>query len=519
MGEASSAATTRAFVDIADALDALRFVIPGGDWDAAELERRRLVGVIRNYLIPRVADPDAPVVAVVAGPSGAGKSTIVNSLAQDEIGRPGALRPSTRRPSVWAHPDHDVLAEASFLRRYQMVTSGQVDLAVSDDELVERMVVVDTPPLDMGDEAGRHIAQVTAAMADLAIFVTSQRRYADADSWDFLQFCQRRGLPVLFVVNRLATDARADLVLDDFAKRLHNAGLLTTPDETLLFSIYDHDDVEWHGGLTASSVAALRKELGELSDPAFRTSLVRESTQASGRSVVRGLASIVPQLRSQSGLVADLSRRVDAAYDDEERSIVADLNEGRFSELATHELWSQVAADLTGIVTRRAGLASQQVASSWATTSHGEALLAAGGQSLWRHGHETTTEALDKLTEWQAELRQLATEFTRRGKLSDRAAARIERVVWPAVLDDGVKMPRFVRRRYRHLVDQLVGTARRRLGELLGTSLRTDAGRFAEFLPHVDFEATERIAGLGAAAESLLDDVIEETSDGGFPRA
>ena len=506
------AATSRAFIDIADALDAVRFVIPGDEWHAAELERRRLVGVVRNHLLPRLADPDAPVVAVIAGPSGTGKSTLVNSLAQDEISPPGPLRPTTRRPAVWGHPDQDVLTEASFLRRFQAVTGGQADLVVSDDDLVEHMVVVDTPPIDIGDEQGRQIARITAAMADLAIFVTSQRRYADADSWDYLQYCRRRGLPVLFVVNRLDPDARAEVVLDDAARRLHEGGLLTTPDETLLFAVYEHDEIEWHGGLGAGSVAALRKELGELSDPSFRMALVREATQSSGRNVVRGLASIIPQLRTQLGLVSDLRRRIDVAYDAQAAAIVDGLETGEFSELAVHELWGQVAADLTGIVTRRAGVASQQVAESWSTTPHGAALLASGGQSLWRHGHETTTAALEELGGWQVELRSLARDFTRRGRLSERKAAKVERLVWPLVLDPDRTPPRALRRRYRHLVEQVVSTARTRLGDLLTAAVRADAGRFDQFLPEVDVEATERIARLGRDAEAVLD-AAAETDD------
>lgn len=510
------AATAQAFSDIADALDAVRFVIPGEEWHGAELERRRLVGVIRHYLLPRLVDPGAPVVAVVAGPSGSGKSTLVNSLAQDEISAPGPLRPTTRRPVVWGHPDQDVLTEASFLRRFQAVTSGQADLVVSDDDLVKQMVVVDTPPLDIGDGAGRQIARVTAAMADLAIFVTSQRRYADADSWSFLQFCRRRGLPILFVVNRLDPDSRAGTVLDDVARRLHEGGLLTTPDETLLFAVYEHDDVEWHSGLPATSVAALRKELGELSDPAFRSALVREATQSSGRSVVSGVASIIPQLRSQLGLVSDLRRRIDVAYDRQAAAVVTGLQSGEFSGLAVHELWGQVAADLTGIVTRRAGVASQEVAESWSTTPHGTALLSAGGQSLWRHGHETTTTALDELTAWQTELQELARDFTKRGKLSERKASRVERALWPLIIDPAGTPSRFLRRRYRHLVDQLVTTARKRLGDLLASAIRADAKRFDDFLPEVDVDATEQIARLGRDAEAVMDAAIE-VGEGGAP--
>lgn len=504
------AATSRAFSDIAGALDDVRFVIPGPEWHAAELERRRLVGVIRHYLLPRLADPDAPVVAVVAGPSGTGKSTLVNSLAQDEISTPSAVRPATTRPAVWGHPDQDVLTEASFLRRFQGVTSGQADLVVSDDDLIQHMVVVDTPPLDIGSDTGRQVARLTAAMADLAIFMTSQRRYADAESWDFLQFCRRRGLPVLFVVNRLDPDGTATTVLDDIARRLHDGGLLTSPDASLLFAVFEQEDVEWHGGLGAGTVASLRKELGELSDPAFRSALVREATQSSGRSVVTGVASVIPQLRSQLGLISDLRRRIEVAYDTEAAAIVGELDAGEFAGLADHELWGQVAADLTGIVTRRAGVASQSVAESWTTTPHGDALLTSGGQSLWRHGHETTTTALEELGAWQTELQTLARDFTRRGKLSDRRAGRVERAVWPVVLDPGRSLPRSVRRRYRHLADKLVATARKRLGDLLATAIRMDSSRFDEFLPEVDVDATERIARLGRDAEAVLDAAIEE---------
>ncbi|MDX1385824.1 MAG: hypothetical protein R3190_19385, partial [Thermoanaerobaculia bacterium] len=179
---------------------------------------------------------------------------------------------------------------------------------------------------------------------------------------------------------------------------------------------------------------------------------------------------------------------------------------------AVHELWGQVAADLTGIVTRRAGVASQQVAESWSTTPHGAALLASGGQSLWRHGHETTTAALEELGGWQVELRSLARDFTRRGRLSERKAAKVERLVWPLVLDPDRTPPRALRRRYRHLVEQVVSTARTRLGDLLTAAVRADAGRFDQFLPEVDVEATERIARLGRDAEAVLD-AAAETDD------
>ena len=58
---------------------------------------------IDEYAIDRLGDLEAPVVAVLIGSTGAGKSTLMNSLAGSKVSLPGAMRPTTRHPVVWAH--------------------------------------------------------------------------------------------------------------------------------------------------------------------------------------------------------------------------------------------------------------------------------------------------------------------------------------------------------------------------------------------------------------------------------
>src|SRR5918999_2861103 len=66
--------------------------------------RDEAIGQIEDYLIPRLEQLEAPVLAVVGGSTGAGKSTLVNSLIGQVVSEPGVLRPTTRSPVLIHHP-------------------------------------------------------------------------------------------------------------------------------------------------------------------------------------------------------------------------------------------------------------------------------------------------------------------------------------------------------------------------------------------------------------------------------
>ena len=102
--------------DLSAALESFQFRVLGPDQEARERSRTELVRSIREYLLPRLEDPEAPVVAVLVGPTGSGKSIILNSLAGQKASEPGALRPTTRSPVVWANRRH--------VRRYQKLLGG-----------------------------------------------------------------------------------------------------------------------------------------------------------------------------------------------------------------------------------------------------------------------------------------------------------------------------------------------------------------------------------------------------------
>src|SRR5438270_130438 len=83
----------------------LRLATPGSD--AARTAQAELVGQVDDYLLPRLRQLDAPLLAVVGGSTGAGKSTLVNSLVGAVVSRAGWLRPTTRGPVLVCNPQDE----------------------------------------------------------------------------------------------------------------------------------------------------------------------------------------------------------------------------------------------------------------------------------------------------------------------------------------------------------------------------------------------------------------------------
>jgi len=94
----SSVARLRAALDaLGDQIAAVDFALPSADRQVRRQLREELGWTIREYLIPRLADLDSEVVAVVVGSTGSGKSTLVNTLAQRPVSQTGAVERYARR--------------------------------------------------------------------------------------------------------------------------------------------------------------------------------------------------------------------------------------------------------------------------------------------------------------------------------------------------------------------------------------------------------------------------------------
>jgi len=490
---------------LGELLAAAPLPLPTPDRDATLAARDSLERTIREYLVPRLADPDAPIVAVVAGPGGAGKSTVVNTLAQDRIGETGVRRPTTVDPVLWAHRDHASRYWSEFVARVRERVGPAVEVVIGDDQLTSNLTLIDTPPVGWVAPDGRRPARDVLALADLCVFVTTPTRYADAAPWEFLQEVRWRGIPLLFVLNRLPEDPATEaLLLADLAAHLYGRELLLEPDPSQLFAVAEYPVERWHGGLEPASVGSLRKELAKISDPALRRTVVESNVASAVRNLVDRVEEVIEALDEQTVLATRLEAMVDARYGAETIALVETLAAGGLSELAARETWERAAADLVGIVTRRAGRAAQGTAEAWAGDELGRQLLTGEGQHLWRHGHDTAkVEAA--LQQFERELDVLAIRHARRGRLRPGARRRAVRHLWPLVLDPERPPTRRLTRTFRSRLAALLDAARASLDEQLGAALQADAGRFHHLIDGAAIAAVatavagrvQRIATLG----------------------
>jgi energy-coupling factor transporter ATP-binding protein EcfA2 len=204
---------------------------------------------IDDYIRPRLADLDAPLLAVVGGSTGSGKSTIVNALIGTPTTRSGVIRPTTRQPIlVHAPVDAGWFASDRILPGLARVrgrvtepgtpasAAGDTPTAARINELMllahERvpasLAIVDAPDIDSVADENRALAAQLLAAADLWLFVTTANRYADAVPWKLLEGAAGRNITVGVVLNRVPAGAQ-DEVLPDLMTMLDDRGLPDAP--------------------------------------------------------------------------------------------------------------------------------------------------------------------------------------------------------------------------------------------------------------------------------------------------
>jgi energy-coupling factor transporter ATP-binding protein EcfA2 len=268
-----------ALLELRRQLDHDLFPLAIGDVAADRRALKELTGQLDDYLLPRLAAIDAPLLAVVGGSTGAGKSTLVNSLAGADVTEAGVLRPTTLAPTLVTHPDDaDWFVATHVLPGLPRVTGrgrgepGTLKV-VTTTAVPAGLALLDAPDIDSVVTANRELAAQLLAAADLWLFVTTAARYADEVPWGFLRTARERSTALAVILQRMPPDAR-EPVSRDLTRLLGENGLAGTP----LFVVPELALPAESTRLPADSVQPVKQWLAGLSaDAQARSEVVRRT--------------------------------------------------------------------------------------------------------------------------------------------------------------------------------------------------------------------------------------------------
>jgi hypothetical protein len=318
-----------ALADLRAAIGAARFPLALPSAEAARQAGAALIAQLDDYLLPRLARLDAPLLVVVGGSTGAGKSTLVNSLVQARVSAAGVLRPTTRSPVLVCGP-----ADSGWFRQGALLPGltrtnepsedpGTLQL-VTAPALPPGLAFLDAPDIDSVVDANRALANQLLAAADLWLFVTTAARYADAVPWKLLHTARDRGVAIALVLDRVPPEA-TDEVAAHLAQMLAEQGLGSAP----LF-VLPETWVDGQGLLPEKVTAPLSAWFARLAaDAEARAAVVRQTLDGALAALHPAAAELADAADEQAAAADTLDERVRAAYRGAERTIEEGLSDGR----------------------------------------------------------------------------------------------------------------------------------------------------------------------------------------------
>jgi energy-coupling factor transporter ATP-binding protein EcfA2 len=468
---AAKAATEQAAMALITALMRLRGALASSQLpidvvgaDEARQQQKEMLDQLDDYVLPRLVQLEAPVLAVVGGSTGAGKSTLVNSLIGQVVSEPGVLRPTTRSPVLihnpvdaeWFTGDRVLpgMARSSGDKPGGMEDPGQIRL-VAADTVPQGLAVLDAPDIDSVVEANRELATQLLAAADLWLFVTTAARYADAVPWDFLQSASDRSTAVAVVLDRAPADTIDDIT-GHLAQMLLERGLGDSP----LFSIRE-TVVDGNGMLPPETVASIKDWLIDLAaDTEARTAVVRRTLQGAVTAMTKQTPAFATAVRAQADTIVELRSNAETAYERAVKDVATATQDGtmlrgevlaRWQEFVgtgellkglqtnvgrardkvkdavvgkpppTRDLNDAVESGLVSLLREHAEAAAERAEGSWQSLAAGRQLLAAGDRDMGRMSEEFPAAAAKAVRDWQG----YVLDLVRKEGADKRSTARI----------------------------------------------------------------------------------------------
>ena len=301
-------------------------VLPGAE--EATAIKVELEGQIEDYLLPRLLQIDAPLLAVVGGSTGAGKSTLVNSLVGRTVSASGVLRPTTTTPVLVSHPEDMGWFETDRIlpglaRATGAPPAGSTSLhLIADADVPRGIALLDAPDVDSVVQANRELATQLLAAGDLWLFVTTAARYADAVPWEFLRRARARSTALALVLNRVPPEA-LDEVPQHLAEMLSREGL----EGTKVLTVAEIGLAD--GRIPDAALGEVRGWLDALAaDAGARAEVVRATLQGALASIPGRVETLTAQLEAQMNAGEALASDARGAYGAALGEVTAGLSGG-----------------------------------------------------------------------------------------------------------------------------------------------------------------------------------------------
>ncbi|MFD5745760.1 dynamin family protein [Streptomyces sp. NPDC127033] len=422
-----------------DRVAAVRLPLPLTGAPRARQTRAELLAQLDDYLLPRLRDPEAPLLVVVGGSTGAGKSTLVNSLVGRRVSEAGVLRPTTRTPVLVCHPeDHHWFAGMRVLPHLTRVWLPQqeedpgagpggdgppgteqnalrIDTATA---LPRGLALLDAPDIDSLVVENRLLAAELICAADVWVMVTTASRYADAVPWHLLRTAKEYDASLVTVLDRVPHQV-IDEVSRQYGALLRRAGLGDVP----RFTIPELPESAGGGRglLPTTAVAPLLAWLAHrVQDPAARQqALVRTAA-----GVIDSLNARMPELAgavaAQYAAAVRLTGAVEDAYAAEGERVRRQLQRGAVlagdartrwrsypRDSSARELLDSLVESLGALLQCAVAAAEERVEAAWRHEPAAGALPApaADGEAVERVGMA--------VRRWRRVLEELADEEAR----------------------------------------------------------------------------------------------------------
>jgi hypothetical protein len=425
----------------------VRFPLRLPNSESAERSARSTVAQLDDYLLPRLARLDAPLLVVVGGSTGAGKSTLVNSLVQESISPTGVLRPTTRGPVLVCNPDDARwFTEAHLLPHLMRTRDARGDArslrVVESARLDAGLALLDAPDIDSVVDTNRALAEQLLAAADLWLFVTTAARYADAVPWDFLRTAQARGTAIALVLDRVPTNA-GGTVAPHLLEMLEQHQLGHPP----LFIVEERARVT-DGVLPAADVAAIREWLQTLARSAVaRAAVVRQTVDGAIAALVPATRDLAESAEEQVTALSALRSSVDGSYLAAQGLVEHGVRDGTLLRGEVLARWQELVGTgefMRGLQVRVGRVRDRVVAAVTGRPLPQQQLQAALESGLVTLVRGAAAEAAEHAANaWQAHPsgRALLATVPRLGRVSDDLTDRTERMVrdWQRDVFDRVR--------------------------------------------------------------------------------